>query len=131
MTMSLRETVPFAAAAVVSAALVACQSAPESVPPNALVAAKVAQAPRLEAGAGDAAWNAARPLRFEVNGGVHFGGKGETQVTMKAVYSADMIYFLVQYADPTHSVRRGPCQKQADGSWLKLKDPALFLVFGK
>ncbi len=31
---------------------------------------------------------------------------------------------LIQYTDPTNSVRRGPYQKQADGSWKKLKDPA-------
>ena len=35
-----------------------------------------------------------------------------------------MIYFLVQYADPSNSIRRGPFQKQADGSWKKLVDPA-------
>ena len=35
-----------------------------------------------------------------------------------------MVYFLVQYNDPTESMRRGPFQKQADGSWKKLKDPA-------
>jgi hypothetical protein len=34
-----------------------------------------------------------------------------------------MVYFLVQYADPTNSIRRGPMQKQADGSWKKLSDP--------
>ena len=31
---------------------------------------------------------------------------------------------LVQYKDPTNSVRRVPYQKQADGTWKKLKDPA-------
>jgi hypothetical protein len=30
---------------------------------------------------------------------------------------------LVQYDDPTQSVRRFPYQKQADGSWKKLTDP--------
>jgi hypothetical protein len=34
-----------------------------------------------------------------------------------------MIYMLVQDQDPTNSVRRGPYQKQADGSWKQLKDP--------
>ena len=52
------------------------------------------------------------------------GGKGKTTATLKAVYSGDMVYFLVQYDDPTESMRRGPYQKQADGSWKKLKDPA-------
>jgi DNA-binding beta-propeller fold protein YncE len=34
-----------------------------------------------------------------------------------------MIYFLIQYADPTESKRRAPYQKQPDGSWKKLSDP--------
>jgi len=41
---------------------------------------------------------------------------------MKAVYTADVIYFLIQYDDPTQSVRRSPYVKQADGSWKKLSD---------
>jgi hypothetical protein len=40
------------------------------------------------------------------------------------VYTADTLYMLVQYKDPTNSVRRGPYQKQADGSWIQLKDAA-------
>ena len=40
------------------------------------------------------------------------------------MYAGDTIYFLIQYADPTNSQRRGPFQKQADGSWKKLSDPA-------
>jgi hypothetical protein len=54
---------------------------------------------------------------------MNFGGKGETRVSMKAVTAGDTIYFLIEYADPTQSLRRGPYQKQADGSWKKLKDP--------
>ena len=34
-----------------------------------------------------------------------------------------MLYMLVQYADPTNSLQRGPFKKQADGSWTKLNDP--------
>ena len=33
------------------------------------------------------------------------------------------MYMLIQYQDPTNSMRRGPYQKQADGSWKALKDP--------
>jgi hypothetical protein len=39
------------------------------------------------------------------------------------VVVGDTIYFLIQYADPTESKRRGPYQKQADGGWKKLADP--------
>jgi len=63
-------------------------------------------------------------IKVELSGGRNFaGGKGESKGTLKAVYSGDMVYFLIQYDDPTNSVRRGPFQKQADGSWKKLKDP--------
>ncbi|MDP1902184.1 MAG: ethylbenzene dehydrogenase-related protein [Rubrivivax sp.] len=94
-------------------------------PPNTLVAAKVATAPNLNAGASDPAWARAQPLSVALSDGVNFaGGKGETKAQLKAVYSGDMIYMLVQYADPTNSIRRGPYQKQADGTWKQLKDPA-------
>jgi len=82
----------------------------------------------LAAGAADSVWANARPLSAALTGGANFGAKpgdkGETTVTLKAAYTADMLYMLIQYKDPTNSVRRGPYQKQADGSWTKLKDPA-------
>ena len=110
------------ALAVVAAA--GCSTQQESaVAPNTLLAAKVATAPSMTAGATDPAWAAAKPLKIELSGGENFGGKGSTTATLKAVYSGDMVYFLVQYADPTNSIRRGPMQKQADGSWKKLVDP--------
>jgi hypothetical protein len=108
--------------------LVACQAPQDKVPVNTLVAAKVGTAPNLAAGATDPVWAAARPLTMTLADGANFGAKpgdkADTKATLKAVYTADMVYFLLQYADPTLSVRRGPYQKQADGSWKKLKDPA-------
>jgi hypothetical protein len=105
--------------------LAGCNSVQQGVAPNTLVAAKVSAAPNMTALAGDPAWAAARPLAVELSDGANFtGGKGATKGTIKAVYTADMIYMLVQYEDPTDSVRRGPYQKQADGSWKQLKDPA-------
>jgi hypothetical protein len=103
----------------------ACATKEESSATNQLVAAKVATAPVLDGDANDPAWAAAKPITVALAEGANFaGGKGETRATLKAVYSGDMVYFLVQYADPTQSIRRGPFQKQADGSWKKLKDPA-------
>ncbi|MCP4305140.1 MAG: ethylbenzene dehydrogenase, partial [bacterium] len=55
-------------------------------------------------------------------GGANFEG-GKTKASIKAVYSGDMLYMLAQYDDPTQSIRRFPYQKQADGSWVKLRDP--------
>lgn len=108
--------------------LVGCQSSMEKVAPNTLVAVATSTAPGLGNAGADAVWSKARPLTLELTGGVNFGAKpgdkGETKVTLKAVYTADMLYMLMQYPDPTYSVRRGPYQKQADGSWKKLKDAA-------
>ena len=110
--------------AVATTLLGACATKDEPVTPNTLVAAKAATAPVLDGNANDAAWAGAKPISVKLEGGMNFaGGKGETTATLKAVVSGDMVYFLIQYADPTNSIRRGPYQKQADGSWKKLKDP--------
>lgn len=109
-------------------ALLGCQSVQDKVAPDTLVASFTTTAPNVAAGAADPVWAKAKPLSAELTGGVNFGAKpgdkGESVVTLKAAYTADMLYMLVQYKDPTNSVRRGPYQKQADGSWKKLKDPA-------
>lgn len=106
------------------ALLGACATQEEASAPNVLLAAKVATPPVLDGDASDPAWAAAKAITVEMTGGKNFaGGKGESKATLKAVYSGDMVYFLVQYDDPTNSIRRGPFQKQADGSWKKLKDP--------
>jgi len=121
--MSFRFTAVSIAAA--AALLGACATKEEAAAPNVLVAAKVATPPTLDGVANDAAWASAKPISVALAEGANFaGGKGETTATLKAVYSGDMVYFLVQYNDPTESIRRGPFQKQADGSWKKLKDPA-------
>jgi hypothetical protein len=104
-------------------ALAACASREEGAAPNVLVAAKVATPPALDGNANDAAWAAAKPITVALSDGANFA-KGETKASIQAVYSGDMVYFLIQYADPTDSRRRGPYQKQGDGSWKKLKDPA-------
>ena len=107
------------------ALLGACATKDEAAAPNMLVAAKVAAPPTLDGNPNDPAWASAKALTVKLADGANFaGGKGETTATLKAVYSGDMVYFLIQYNDPTESMRRGPFQKQADGSWKKLKDPA-------
>jgi Ethylbenzene dehydrogenase len=87
-----------------------------------VVAAKVAKAPDLAAGAADPAWAQVKAVTVALAGGANFKD-GKTTATIKAVYSGDMFYMLVQYDDPTESRRRFPYQKQADGSWKKLRDP--------
>ena len=103
----------------IALALAACSTAESPAPVNTLVAARATAAPALDGNANDAAWAAAKPLTVKLSGGENFA-KGETTATLKSVVVGDTIYFLVQYADPTNSVRRGPLQKQADGTWKKL-----------
>ena len=59
---------------------------------------------------------------MELKGGKNFAS-GATTARLKAVYTQDMLFLLIQYADPTQSVRRSPYVKQADGTWQKLADP--------
>ncbi|MDO9073041.1 MAG: ethylbenzene dehydrogenase-related protein [Rubrivivax sp.] len=121
--MRSRFSLTTAAMAASLLALSACSSVQEPVRPNTLVAVKASAAPNLAAGAADPVWAQARGLSVPLSGGTNFV-KGETTATLKAAYYGDTVYFLVQYADPTNSQRRGPYQKQADGSWKKLVDPA-------
>lgn len=88
---------------------------------NVLAAKKIASAPALDA-ATDDLWKDAPPLTVKAVGGRNFPG-GTTDVTLRAVYTADTIYFQLQYKDPTESTRRSPWVKQADGTWKQLKDP--------
>jgi hypothetical protein len=87
-----------------------------------LTALKAAQPPKLEALAADPAWAKAAEAKVDLRNGRNFDG-GATSARLKAVYTADTLYLLIQYADPTQSVRRSPYVKQADGSWKKLSDP--------
>jgi hypothetical protein len=96
--------------------------ASEASAQDTVTAIKVDKAPDLAAGATDSAWAKAQALTVPLFGGKNFKD-GKTTATLKAVYSGDMFYMLVQYDDPTESVRRSPYQKQPDGSWKKLSDP--------
>jgi len=89
-------------------------------PRGALVAMRAAAAPTLDGIADEAIWAEAEAIMIELEGGAN---AGETEVTMKSVYTDDMVYFLLSWADPTESYIRSPWLKQDDGSWLKLRDP--------
>jgi hypothetical protein len=94
----------------------------EALAADPIIAAKVAKAPDLAAGAADPAWAQAKAATVDLAGGANFKD-GKTTAAIKAVYSGDTLYMLVQYDDPTQSIRRFPYQKQADGTWKKLSDP--------
>lgn len=86
-----------------------------------LTAKKTATAPALD-GVVDKIWSRATPFAVKVFGGANLPD-GTTTVTLRSVYSGDMVYFLVQWDDKTMSLRRSPWVKQTDGSWKKCKDP--------
>ena len=86
-----------------------------------LVARKVAAGPTLD-GKMKSIWQQATPLSIKLSGGRNLPG-GSTEVTLRAFYDNDNVYFLAQWNDPTKSERRAPFQKQADGSWKQLGDP--------
>ena len=112
-----------AAALVTVGVVVGLAAAPlDAQSKNVLVTKKVAAAPALD-GTLDTAWNGAQPLAVKAVGGKNLPGSS-SDVTLRSVYTADSIYFFVQYKDATESVKRSPWVKQADGSWQQLKDPA-------
>ncbi len=89
-------------------------------PTGAFVAYPVDAAPTLDGVGDEAFWADAEEIVVDVDGG--FGGY-ETKVHLKSVYTADSVYFLVSYEDPTESWFRSPWQKQEDGTWMQVKDP--------
>lgn len=97
---------------------------PKAHKPVPVVAIKVDAPPKMDGVADDAAWKNAPVLNFKAIKGVNFkDNKGNTSGTLQVVYTADMLYMLVTYEDPTYSVRRNPYAKKADGKWEMLKDP--------
>lgn len=107
--------------ALVATVLLAASGPGTAADKNTLVAKRATVAPELD-GVMDAVWRSAPELEVTVRGGRNLP-EGRTEVKLRALYTDDMVYFLVQYRDPTESVRRSPWVKQADGSWAKLKDP--------
>ena len=105
-----------------SAALIAAGVSVNVAAADVLTAVKVAKPPKLEAGAADPAWAKAKPLTVKLSGGQHFKD-GATTAILKAVYSGDMFYMLVQYDDPTQSVRRF-CQPYTSNRRAQMVLPA-------
>lgn len=87
---------------------------------NTLTSVLVTEAPVLDGVGDEAFWADATPVEIFVEKGVN---TEETTVTIQSVYTEDMVYFLVTWADPTESNIRSPWEMQADGTWVQLKDP--------
>ena len=97
---------------------------PKPQKPIPVTAVKAAAAPKLDGVADDAVWKTAPVVKLTAIKGVNFkGNKGDTSATLQVAYTADTLYMLVTYEDPTYSVRRSPYVKKADGKWEQLKDP--------
>lgn len=85
-----------------------------------LTSVAVTEAPTLDGVADDAMWESAEAVEAETKRGAN---EGPTTISIKSVYTEDMVYFLVTWADPTESYIRSPWEMQADGTWVQLKDP--------
>lgn len=86
---------------------------------NTVVSVKTDFAPAID-GVIESGWSKASAITIPVAGGQNLPD-GKSEVTLKSVYTDDMVYFLAQWKDPSKSERRMPWQKQADGTWKKLK----------
>lgn len=95
---------------------------PKELKPVPVTAVMAAAAPKVDGDASDAIWKTAPVVKFAAVNGANFKG-GKTNGTLQVAYDKENLYMLVTYDDPTNSVRRSPYQKQADGSWVMLKDP--------
>ena len=111
------------AAATTAAATTAAETtaaawvAPEG---SALVSLPVTEDIVVDGVADDALWANAAELVIPVAGGFN---NFKADAKLKSVYTADRVFFMVTYADPTQSFFRSPWQKQEDGSWKQIKDP--------
>ena len=85
-----------------------------------LVSVPAVEAPVLDGIADDAAWEAAESIELELRRGANME---DSVATLKSVYTDDMVYFLVTWADPTESFYRFPWELQEDGTWIQLRDP--------
>jgi hypothetical protein len=84
---------------------------------DGLVSVHVESAPKLDGKASDESWQTAPSLVVSAQGGVNASA---TQVTLRSVYNGKRIYFLLTWADPTHSQLYQPWEKQKDGSWKRV-----------
>lgn len=122
----IKNSIAFAVITALTSGVVVAQEKekPKAQKPVPVSAVKADAAPKVDGSGDDAVWKTAPTVKFEAIKGVNFkGNKGNTAGTVQLAYTADMLYMLVTYDDPTYSVRRSPYVKKANGSWEQLKDP--------
>ncbi len=91
-----------------------------------LTSARTAAAPVLD-GAGGAEWAAAEPVSVAVNLTPYkpnngYEGITASTVTLRAMHDDANLYMLIEWDDPTESLKRFPWVKQEDGSWKQLRN---------
>lgn len=106
--------------------------APSTTVSTQLVAYKTTVAPIVD-GVADPVWNNAVKLQVTATvptpGNATFAGyNGESYaVTLRAMYTADSIYFLAEWADPTQSLLNTPvAYNPATRTWARLSNNYLF-----
>lgn len=95
---------------------------PKEMKPITVTAVMAAAAPAIDGDGKDAIWKTALATKLTAVKGCNFKD-GKTSATIQVAYDKENLYMLITYDDPTLSERRSPYQKQADGTWSKLKDP--------
>ncbi|HET6719736.1 MAG TPA: ethylbenzene dehydrogenase-related protein [Rhodocyclaceae bacterium] len=121
-----RKSIAFAVMMAVAAAAAVAQEKekPKAQKPVPVPAVKAGSAPKVDGSADDAVWKTAPAVKLEAIKGVNFkNNKGNTNGTVQLAYTADTLYMLITYDDPTFSVKHNPYVKKADGKWEMLKDP--------
>ena len=92
----------------------------ETMPPaevDVVISQAVTTAPTIDGAADEAVWASAPAMGFVTAGGANaFSATG----SIKSVYTAESVYFLVEWTDPTESLERFPWTKLPDGSWAQL-----------
>ena len=91
------------------------------VDPGTVLSVSVDSAPSIDGSGSDAAWAGAPAMDFSTAGGAN---SGSSTGTIKSVHTADSVYFLVEWTDPTESLERFPWVKGSDGSWSQMGDTA-------
>lgn len=91
---------------------------------SSLVMAKATQAPKLDGTLEDDAWRGVPVVRVRTQQGANLaGGRGESDVEVRALRTGEDVYFAFRWQDPSRSIKRLPLVKTAEG-WRMLNNAA-------
>lgn len=113
---------PLLVALVVAAATSVAMASLDFGTRDTLAIPKVATAPKLDGVLDDEAWKNVLPVRVRTQQGSNLeGGKGQSNVEIRAVQNGETIYFAFRWQDPSRSIKRMPLVKREDG-WHMLNN---------